>query len=252
MCLISFHWQPASQTPLVMVANRDEFHKRPTQASRFWPDLPHIIAGQDLEAGGTWMGATLDGRFAALTNVRQVPSPFKINEQDKISRGRLVLDYLADLQSPEKYLASVQEIAHLCEGFNLVVGNREQCWYLGNRNDQGPTALKPGLYGLSNAQLDSPWPKAIYAKQSLQDWLDQPNSPLYQALQRKAPYAQHELPSTGISIALETLLSSPFIVTPDYGTRATTALQLHRDSIKWQEVSYDSKGQQTQLVEHSF
>jgi len=234
-----------------MVGNRDEFHARPARASQFWPELPHLFAGQDLEAGGTWMGVTTDGRFAALTNVRQIPAPIKIDEKDKISRGKLVLDYLAQHQSPGTYLESIVAESHLYEGFNLIVGNKEQCWYLGNRNELGPQSLQPGLYGLSNAQLDSPWPKTLYAKQALQEWLDKPNEDLSDVLARRETYAQHLLPETGIGEPFETLLSAPFIVSPNYGTRACSGLQIHQDSIQWQETTFNPQGELTQKVMQS-
>ena len=234
-----------------MVGNRDEFHARPSRASQFWPDIPHLFAGQDLEAGGTWMGVTSDGRFAALTNVRQIPAPVNISEQDKVSRGKLVLDYLASQQPPGHYLESLVSQAHLYEGFNLIVGNRGACWYLGNRNQQGPQSLQPGLYGLSNAQLDSPWPKTQYAKQALQNWLSQPDTPLYNVLSRRETYDKHLLPNTGIGEPFETLLSAPFIVSPSYGTRAGTALQVHQNTIHWQEAIFTQEGELDQLVEQT-
>ena len=251
MCLISFQWQPNSQTPLVMVGNRDEFHARPARASQFWPDIPQLFAGQDLEAGGTWMGVTSDGRFAALTNVRLLPAPVEVNEADKISRGQLVLDYLSSQQPPSHYLEAIVKKAHFYEGFNLVVGNREECWYLGNRNQLGPQALQPGLYGLSNAQLNSPWPKTLYAKQALQNWLEQPDAQLYNLLKRRETYEQHLLPNTGIGEPFETLLSAPFIISPNYGTRACSGLQIHQSSIQWQEGIFNPQGELEQLVEQT-
>ena len=247
MCLLSFNWQPNSQTPLVMVANRDEFHHRPAKAADFWVDVPHMLAGIDLEAGGTWMGVTTDGYFAALTNVRKMPAPEK--SPDQISRGALVKDFLAHRPDAQGYLQNIHKQAHLYEGFNLVLGNKQQCWFLSNRNDHGPQALAPGLYGLSNADLNTPWPKVEYAKSQLQNWLDMQNAPLYSLLNRKETYPEHLQPNTGIGQPWETMLSAPFIVSQAYGTRVSTGLSIGPE-IHWQEASFDQTGTLLNLIEH--
>lgn len=248
MCLLSFSWQPQSDTPLTLVSNRDEFHKRPTATSAFWDDHPHILAGKDLEAGGTWMGITQDGRFAALTNVRQMPSPY----QGKITRGNLVKDYLSGALSPEAYLSSI--CGEDYDGFNLIVGNRTECWYLGNRPlESNPQALTPGIYGLSNAKLNTPWPKTEHAKQQLQDWLvssNQKSLPLYALLNNQQKYPADLLPNTGIGEPWESLLSSAFIVSPEYGTRSCTGLQIHQSSIEWQEATMNPSGEEVMVTEH--
>ncbi len=234
-----------------MTANRDEFHKRPAKASHFWLDHPHVLAGIDLEAGGTWMGVTKNGDFAALTNVRQLPAPPA--HAHKISRGKLVADFLCEPSNPLEYLQGIHQQAHLYEGFNLIVGNHKQCLYLSNRHElNGPVALKPGLYGLSNAQLDSPWPKIQYAKQRLEHWIKHPlDQPLYNLLNSTDTYPQSQLPDTGIGQPWETLLSAAFITSAEYGTRASTALQIHQDRIVWQEAIYDQKGHVKELIELS-
>lgn len=268
MCLLSFLWQPQSPQPLVMVANRDEFHDRPARQSQFWPEHPHLLAGKDLKAGGTWMGVTRDGRFAALTNVRRIPSPY----QGSISRGRLVLDFLNTQASPSDYLQQVAAHADQYDGFNLILGNTRECWYLSNYALQypehptpasepshtgadlsiSPVLLSPGLYGLSNAQLNAPWPKVEYAKAQLQHWqnartADALNSTmssdtLAQQLHRRATFPANTLPDTGIGAEWETLLSSPFIISPHYGTRVSTGLILNAQSVDWCEVTYQKDG----------
>lgn len=251
MCLLSFAWQPQSETPLTLVSNRDEFHQRPTAASDFWPEHPHLLAGKDLEAGGTWMGVTKGGRFAALTNVRQLPSSY----QGRASRGKLVKDALCSSESPEAYLYSINASEY--DGFNLIVGNRNECWYLSNRlpdPSSQPQQLKPGIYGLSNAQLDTPWPKTMQAKQALANWLALPQDnrqPLYSLLNSTDTYASQQLPNTGIGEPWETLLSSAFIISPEYGTRACTGLQIHQAFIEWQEASMNGKGERESLVKHT-
>jgi uncharacterized protein with NRDE domain len=251
MCLLSFSWQPYTETPLILVSNRDEFHKRPTAPSAFWDDYPQLLAGKDLEAGGTWMGVTRDGRFAALTNVRQLPSPY----QGQISRGNLVKDYLISQQSPEDYLSTIKGTDY--DGFNLIVGDRTQCWYLGNRPlDTEPKQLQAGLYGLSNAQLNTPWPKTQQAIITLETWIEQHHpdnqQPLYGLLHSQAKCEPFLLPKTGIAQEWEMLLSSAFIVSPEYGTRACTGLRIQRNQIHWQEATMSLDGYETLISEYSF
>jgi uncharacterized protein with NRDE domain len=232
------------------VSNRDEFHKRPTAPSAFWDDYPQLLAGQDLEAGGTWMGVTRDGRFAALTNVRQLPSPY----QGQVSRGNLVKDYLISDQSPEDYLNTISGAEY--DGFNLIVGHRTQCWYLGNRPlDTEPKQLQAGVYGLSNAQLNTPWPKTQQAIDILEQWIEHEPSnqpPLYTLLHSQAKFEPLLLPKTGIGEAWEILLSSAFIVSPEYGTRACTGLRIQHNQIHWQEATMSLDGHETRLSEHFF
>lgn len=250
MCLLSFAWQPDSHTPLIMVSNRDEFHHRPTAVSEFWPQHPHVLAGKDLTAGGTWMGVTTTGRFAALTNVRQLPSSY----EGAISRGALVKNYLIGDHTPERYLNQINGEEY--DGFNLIVGDRNQCWYLSNRPlAAAPEKLAAGIYGLSNAQLNTPWPKTLHAKEALQQWINHSHSnqqPLYRLLQSNHQFAPDLLPDTGIGEPWETLLSSPFIISPEYGTRACTALRIHQVDIHWQEATISKNGDQLKLVEFNF
>lgn len=251
MCLLSFHFDPNSATPLTLVANRDEFHQRPAAPAHFWPQYPHILAGKDLSGGGTWLGVTKRGFFAALTNVRQLPAPY----QGSISRGNLVLDFLIEEADPQTYLMGIQAKADLYDGFNLVVGNRESCWFYSNRQTQSPMALSAGLYGLSNASLDTPWPKLEAAKDSLQTWLYQPNPQielLHTLLKDRNTYPQSLLPDTGIGEPWETLLSSAFIVSDNYGTRASTGLIIGNDNIQFQEASYNCNGETLQLETFNF
>lgn len=247
MCLLSFHWQPDSQTPLTLVANRDEFHHRPARAAQFWPEYPHVLAGKDLSAGGTWLGVTTHGYFAALTNVRQLPAPYK----GIISRGELVLDFLKDEPDPASYLANIHQHADQYDGFNLIVGNRQACWYYSNRHASEPQALPAGLYGLSNAALDTPWPKLKAAKSHLQEWLTADTDSaalLHSLLQDRQTYPIALQPDTGVGQPWETLLSSAFIVSQEYGTRASTGLQIHQQGIHFQEASYDKAGHTNNLV----
>jgi uncharacterized protein with NRDE domain len=251
MCLLSFQWQPSSSTPLTLVANRDEFHQRPALPAQFWPEQPHVLAGKDLTAGGTWLGVTRDGFFAALTNVRQLPAPHK----GDISRGKLVLEYLVEQPDAQAYLEQIHQQANHYDGFNLIVGNRQHCWYYSNRPSHRPIKLAAGLYGLSNDALDTPWPKLTAAKDNLQSWLDNSfpaSTRLHELLQDPITYPEALQPDTGIGQPWETLLSSAFIVSENYGTRASTGLQIHRDSVHFQEASYNTAGNVSHLVDFDF
>jgi uncharacterized protein with NRDE domain len=225
VCTLLFAWQVDPARPLVVAANRDEFYARPTAAAGFWADAPQLLAGRDLQAGGTWLGVTRDGRFAALTNVREpgVPTP-----PHAPSRGRLVADFLLARGAPEDYLAGLRPADHA--GFNLVVGDGRSLWYLSNR--AGPArALGPGVYGVSNAALDTPWPKVVRGRERLAALVagGADTRALLDLLEDRAPAADAELPDTGVGLAMERLLSSLFIASPAYGTSSSTALVIHRD-----------------------
>lgn len=224
MCLIVFAWRPAHPQPLILAANRDEFYARPTLPLAQWEEAPHIYAGRDLEAGGTWLGITADGRFAALTNIRDPGQPL-----GRRSRGELVARFLSGSLSIDDYLREVAGRSAEYAGFNLLVGNREQLHFL-NAANSGPQRLKAGVYGVSNAGLDTPWPKLLKAKAALSGQLDEPDpQALLQFLADPEAAADAELPNTGVGLATEKLLSSVFIASPNYGTRASTVLIVNAD-----------------------
>jgi uncharacterized protein with NRDE domain len=234
MCLIVFAWRPGHRQPLIVAANRDEFYARPTQPLAHWPETSGVFAGRDLEAGGTWLGVGAGGRFAALTNIRNPNQPL-----GRRSRGELVAQFLTNEQPIEDYLAEVVGRSDEYAGFNLLVGTTDTLYYL-NAANPVPQRLEPGIYGVSNAGLDTPWPKLLKAKAALAEQLDDPQPSALLTLLRDpqvAPFA--ELPDTGVGLATETLLSSVFISSPSYGTRASTALIVNADGSR-------------QFVEHSF
>lgn len=238
MCLIAFAWQVHDQ-PLLLIANRDEFHARPTRAAQFWADegQPDLLAGKDLQAGGSWLGVTRNGRFAALTNVR---APGALREGK--SRGHLVHDYLASDQEPKDYLDALQTDIAAYADFNLLVGTRSELWYLHSREGQ-PLAVPPGVHGLSNASLDIPWPKTRRLCQDLEASLAADDSSLLQLLTRPERYPDEQLPATGIGLDWERMLSAAFIVSPDYGTRASTLLRLKADgAISFRERQFNPAG----------
>ncbi len=234
MCLIVFAWRPGHALPLVVAANRDEFYARPTHPLSAWEDAPGVHAGRDLEAGGTWLGVGPEGRFAALTNIRDPQQP-----QGPRSRGELVAAYLRGELGVEAYLDQVSSHSAQYSGFNLLVGDGLQLGYV-NAHDVAPRLLEPGVYGLSNAGLDTPWPKLLKARDGLRAALQDPQPPrLLELLADGAQVADAELPRTGVGLATERLLSSVFIASQNYGTRASTVLIV------------DAQGRR-RLVERSF
>lgn len=224
MCLIVFAWRPDHATPLVVAANRDEFYARPSLPLAAWPEAPQVYAGRDLEAGGTWLGIGADGRFAALTNIRNPHQP-----PARKSRGELVARFLTGELPIDQYLADVVGRSLEYAGFNLLIGDRQALWHY-NAQETAPTPLAAGVYGLSNAGLDTAWPKLLKAKAALAEVLDDPQPQALLALladPQTAPFA--DLPDTGVGLATESLLSSVFIASPTYGTRASTALIVQAD-----------------------
>lgn len=239
MCLIVLHWIPGQQ--LTLSANRDEFTHRPAAPLTVWHDAPDIIAGRDLEQGGTWLGLTRQHRFAALTNVR-APGAGPTNPP---SRGHLVSDFLRSSTSTAAYAQTLHRYAHRYAPFNLLCGGLQQLWYITNHPQPACTALTPGLHVLSNARLNTPWPKARLARQQLQAWLQQPgdSASLARLLNRQQPFADHELPQTGVPADWERLLSAQFIHAPGYGTRCSTGLILTPAGADIHEISWDNAGQ---------
>lgn len=224
MCLIVFAWRPSHAQPLILAANRDEFYARPTLPLAQWEDAPQVYAGRDLEAGGTWLGISADGRFAALTNIREPGKP-----PGRRSRGELVARFLTSDVSMDEYLSEIATRSSEYGGFNLLVGDRQQLHFL-NGNDPIPRRLEAGVYGVSNAGLDTPWPKLVKAKAALSEHLENPDpEALFGFLIDHAPAPEAELPSTGVGLATEKLLSSVFIASPNYGTRASTVLLVNAD-----------------------
>ncbi|QJC82261.1 NRDE family protein [Pseudomonas umsongensis] len=224
MCLIVFAWRPGHAQPLIVAANRDEFYARPSLPLAQWPEAPQVHAGRDLEAGGTWLGVGVNGRFAALTNIRDPHRP-----PGRRSRGELVAGFLTKDVPIDDYLADVVARSPEYGGFNLLIGNANELWHFNARESEA-VMLPPGIYGLSNAGLDTPWPKLLRAKAALGEVLDDPQPHSLLALlgdSQQAPFA--DLPDTGVGLATETLLSSVFIASQSYGTRASTALIVRAD-----------------------
>ncbi|MFJ2711523.1 NRDE family protein [Pseudomonas sp. NPDC087346] len=224
MCLIVFAWRPGHAQPLIVAANRDEFYARPSLPLAQWADAPQVHAGRDLEAGGTWLGIGANGRFAALTNIRDPQQPAA-----RKSRGELVARFLTGNLAIDDYLADIVARSPEYAGFNLLLGNANELWHF-NARASHPVMLEPGVYGLSNAGLDTPWPKLLKARDALSAVLDDPQPERLLAILSDGQTApEAELPDTGVGQATESLLSSVFIASQSYGTRASTALIVQAD-----------------------
>ncbi len=223
MCLIVLAWRVHPSFPLVVAANRDEFHARPAAAASFWSDRPGILAGRDLEALGTWMGVSRAGRFAAVTNYRGAREPRAAE-----SRGALVSRFLADGPAPAEYMAGLRENAALYSGFNLLAADRNDLWWISNR-DGAPRALVPGIYGLGNLLLDSP--EVEPAKERLRSALE---------------------PAPAVDV-LFTLLAASRTLNDEYGTRCSTVmLRAKDDRIRYAERSFGADGAEGETLQFDF
>jgi uncharacterized protein with NRDE domain len=249
VCLIALAWRAHPAYRLIVAANRDEYFARPAAPADFWEDHTHILAGRDLEAGGTWLGITLEGRFAALTNYRNPAD----RRSGVPSRGALVSDFLGGDAGPAEYVKRVQKTATSYNGFSLLVGDEDSLWFFSNRGSP-PLRVAPGVHGLSNHLLDTPWPKVEKAKARLASQLDKPFAvdAAFELLSdtRHAPSA--ELPSTGVSLELEERLSAIRILAAGgYGTRCSTALCFGKDGrVEFHERSYREDGSASGTVSY--
>ena len=233
MCLLSFRWLDHPTYTLVFAGNRDEAYRRPTRPAQFWDEDPTLLAGRDLKAGGTWMGVTRTGRWAVITNVRD-PSR---QRPDAPSRGHLVTDYLQSTVSPNEFGAVLADETSRYNGFNLLVGTPTECVYVSTERDEAES-VSPGIHGLSNAELDTSWPKTDRAKQRMLR-LTQPRSltngrgsvdpsGLLDMLDDREPFPVEQLPDTGVGEEPEKMLSPLFITSDEYGTRASTVLLISK------------------------
>lgn len=248
MCLVVLALGLHPRLPLVLAANRDEYHARPSAAAHAWTDLPGVIGGRDMEQLGTWLAASRPGAFAVVTNYRD---PSK-RRADARSRGNLVRDFVADRRQPaDTFLRGRLADGDAYDGFNVIAGDASGVWYASNRG--GLRHLGCGLFGLSNHLLDTPWPKVTRAKARLRALLESDDDALEEALFAllgdRRPVPDTDLPATGVPLEWERRLSPPFIVSPDYGTRCSTLLTVdaaHR--LRLVERSFDPTGSPTGTV----
>ncbi|MBY0432861.1 MAG: NRDE family protein [Cyclobacteriaceae bacterium] len=244
MCLIFFALDSHPNYKLILAANRDEFYKRQTAPADYWQDHPGIIGGRDLEAQkpdgscGTWMGITTSGRIGMITNYRD---PKNIDPKAP-SRGHLVSDFLESTTDPQQYASEVEKKSKPYNGFNLVVGDLNQLWYVSNYKS-GIHQLSPGLHGLSNHLLDTPWPKVKNGQEQFRKLIDSRTleyEKLFQFLYNEERASDDQLPDTGIGLERERALSSMFIKTPNYGSRCSTVMLAdHQGHVLFAERTYD-------------
>jgi uncharacterized protein with NRDE domain len=238
MCLIIFSYNMHPRYRLIFAANRDEYYNRPTGPLCFWDDAPDVLAGRDLKHNGTWLGVSRTGRIAAITNFRD--PGFQI--ENAPSRGHLVSNFLVSKESPKTYMEHIKSMGHRFNGFNLFIGDRTDLFYYSNRKDH-IEKLKPGLYGVSNQFLDTPWPKVVKAKAGLfkltdnTDYID--HEDIFDMLKDRSYPPDSELPDTGVGLGWERIFSPLFIKSESYGTRSSSVILMERsDRITFLERTF--------------
>jgi len=249
MCLLVFALRQHETLPLIVAGNRDEFHARPAQAAHWWPDKPQVLGGRDLQAGGTWLAAHREGRFAAVTNYRDA----RRESAGLRSRGHLITGFLDAGGSVADYLDSIDGGAYA--GFNLLVSDGRSAAYLSNRGG-GTRELPPGIYGLSNATLDDPWTKVTRSKARLAELLEEDTineSSLMRLLGDREKASADEVETNGLSFEMAHALTAPFIVHPVYGTRCSTVLTIDdAGRVSFLERRFDADGRQTGESKYAF
>jgi uncharacterized protein with NRDE domain len=246
MCLLVLAWLSHPRYRLVVAGNRDEFHDRPAAPLGWWTDVPGILAGRDLRAGGTWMGLSRSGRFGVVTNFRNVEAAAP---EGSPSRGQLVPRFLGDRGTPGRFVEDLREGTARFAGFNLLVGGPSTLHYYSNVVDEDPRELPPGIYGLSNHRLDEPWPKltrtrAHFAAALAQD--DPTPADLLDLLADDEPAGPVAAATSGLPEELERALSAPFVRHERYGTRCSTLVRVeHGGRTVVHERRFDARGTQS-------
>jgi uncharacterized protein with NRDE domain len=239
MCLVLFAWKAHPDYRLLLAANRDELHARPTREMHWWPDAPALLAGRDLQAGGSWFAIAKNGRFAIVTNYRETRG----RSSAKRSRGELVRNFVEGSEDPLTFGADLD--GHQYGGFSLLAGDNDELVYWSNRGDE-PRVLPAGVYGLSNASLDTPWPKLLRCREKLNDAIvknDLSLTSLSRILADKEPAPASQIETGGLSFDVARALSAPFIVTPEYGTRCSTSLLIGNNGhVEVSERRFDPAG----------
>lgn len=242
MCIVALAWQVLDDTPLCLISNRDEFYGRPTASLHAWANSP-IIAGQDLQSGGTWMGVTATGRWAVITNFRDGAD----KKTYPTSRGHILQDFLQSDEAPIRFARKLEKRQCDYAGFNLFMGDREQAIYMSNRGE-APKVLAYGVYVVSNGLMGEDWQKTGHLRkrftQELLPMLQQEampqadmNAATWDILEDERKVIPELLPNTGIAQEMEQLLSSTFIQSPVYGTRCSNFLRMHQQQWQWLEKS---------------
>lgn len=241
MCLIGVAYRAHPKHELVLAANRDEFHQRPSAAAGRWAEHPQVFGGRDLRQHGSWLALTTSGRLAAVTNVRRMVPP----DPSAPSRGQLVSKFLLDGASAAEFAAQLAEDAGNYSGFNLLLYDGAELRFVTNTPEFRHEPVTPGVHVVSNATLDTPWPKATRLKKAMEAWVGdawESFNPLFKALADRTPGADAELPETGVGRQLEKLLSAPFIVSPNYGTRCSTVVAIGGGHIDFSEKRFEPSG----------
>lgn len=238
MCLIGIAFRGGPAPHLVLAANRDEFHERPSAPAGPWADAPDVFGGRDLRSGGSWLAVSSRGRVAAVTNVRRMVPP----NPDAPTRGALVADFVRGNASAADFARGLQAVAERYAGFNLLLFDGRELLYVDNHPSFEVAPVAAGVHVVSNDQLDTPWPKsrrlqAVLHRTTRRD-------PLFEALADRRPASDAELPDTGVGLELERMLSPPFIVSPGYGTRCSTFVRLALGAIEFEERRFDAFGHQ--------
>ena len=238
MCIIAVSFKMHAELPLIIAANRDEFYVRRTEAAHIWQDAPHILAGRDVEQGGTWLGVSKTGRFVAITNFRD-PS---LLERRTYSRGQIATDFLNSEESAQEFAQHLQQKRHDYGPFNVLLFDGEQLYHYNNITDT-ITKMPPGIHGVSNATLNTPWPKVELLKSTFALLLSNPSfsdDDVFTILANRTKAQDAALPSTGIPIELERNLSAIFIHFDGYGTRCSTVIRLTNTQWQFTERTYEN------------
>jgi uncharacterized protein with NRDE domain len=252
MCLVLLAVDQHPRYRFILAANRDEFHDRPTRMAEFWRDAPQVLAGRDLSQGGTWLGITRQGRFAALTNFLDRAT----HHSQRPSRGQLVSDFLRGDDSPESYIARVDRLADEYNGFSLIVGAGDSFVHYSNKMHR-PSILSSGVYGLSNHLLDTPWPKVRQGKEAVAAIIRKTTEPspeaLFSALTDRTVADDAQLSMNDLDLESERLLSAVFVDAPGYGTRSSTVILIDHDGVaSFAERTYRTGPDDYATVTHIF
>ena len=251
MCLIVFSYQNHEKYPLILAGNRDEFFDRPAKQAHFWKNKPGILAGKDLKKGGTWLGVNREGNFAALTNYRDLNNI----RENVSSRGEIVTSFLDKDLMTEKFIQQIDQNALDYNGFNLIAGNIHKLFHYSNETREY-SEVKPGIHGISNALLNTSWPKVENAKNEFSEIVAEREpdaNSLFDLLQNKKRYPSERLPKTGLSEEMEIAVSSAFIETDYYGTRCSTLLFIDKENkVTFIEKTHRPEPDNSDLVKFIF
>ncbi len=247
MCLILFAYQHADNYKLVVIANRDESYQREAKPAAFWPQQPHIFGGIDCAEGGSWLSVDTTGRFAAITNIRKAP----FSKDNERSRGHIISRFLSNQQTASEFMNELTKTDSQYGLFNLLLLDASGLWHYSSDSHQAQR-IAPGIHGLSNASLDTAWPKLRIGRAKLEQQLAHApldNNQLLSIMQSTQQATDKQLPNTGVGLEFERFLSPAFIQGDDYGTRCSTLLTIdHNDCLEMTELTYDSDGVEVSQV----